>query len=265
MHIFYRSPYTDHRYFKPQNITGIGTCQDGGLWMNNPTSLVDSEVEVIAPETGEPLVVSVGMGSAKTDRHPEESHSRRLWKNGLVHRMYDALMASMGSKRYWRSGGNYLRFDVDFHGREPQLDDVRRIPAMALRAEKHFDRDIRLDELAYRLIAALFHFELDEMPCRAGSQITSTGYILCDLKHGHPAYRALLNRLSREGARFYLDGRLLAGEIGDRMFINSAGNVCRRVEFTTTREDLLISLKMHNCQPQQISGLPFPINGRVKY
>jgi hypothetical protein len=257
-------PDTIDRYFKPQSIAVIGACQDGGLWMNDPTSLVDSEIGVIAPEAGEPLVVSVGTGSAKVNRQLETSNGRRFWKNGLVHRLYEALMASMSSKRYWRSGDSYFRFDVDFCGREPELDDVHRIPAMAVRADEQFRRSSRLGELASRFIAEHFHFELQEVPRRMGDQIIGAGYILCDLKYGHPAYEALLDKLSRDGARFYFNGSPISGRINDRSFTDSAGNVRRRVEFTTTRETISICLKTRHSEPQQISRSPFSIGKRLQ-
>uniref|UniRef100_A0A093XBG7 Calcium-independent phospholipase A2-gamma n=1 Tax=Talaromyces marneffei PM1 TaxID=1077442 RepID=A0A093XBG7_TALMA len=251
-------------YFKPQSIASLGAFQDGGLWMNDPTALVDSEIKVIASEEEEPLVVSLGTGSVNVDRPASPSVSRRAWKNGLIYRFFEALMSSIGSKRYWRSDNNYYRFNVKFDHEEPKLDDTQQIPAMASRADEQFRSSGQLDELAFRLIAAHFHFELEDLPRRVGDRFAGVGHILCDLKKGHPAYDALVNHLTRSGAKFYLNGSPIAGNMADRAFKDSTGNVRQRVEFMIAHETLSIQLKVRQSDPQQISGSPFCIAKRIR-
>ncbi|KUL81765.1 hypothetical protein ZTR_09248 [Talaromyces verruculosus] len=250
-------------YYKPRKIASR-VFQDGGLWMNDPTALVDSEIKVIASEEEQPLVVSLGTGSVDSDGQYSPSSRRGFWKNGLIYRLYEAFMSSIGSKRYWRSDHNYYRFNVKFDGKEPELDDTRQIPAMANRADEQFRGSRQLDELALRLIAAHFHFELDDVPSRFGNRFTGVGYILCDLKKGHPAYDALTNHLVGSGAKFYMNECPLAAEIGDRHFRDSTGNVHQRVDFTTTQETLSFQLKIGQSKPQEISGSPFSLVKRAR-
>jgi hypothetical protein len=232
--------------------------------MNNPTSLIDSEINVIAPSSGEPLIVSVGTGLSGVRHRTTRLHRFRPWKNGLIYRLYEALMSSMSSKRYWRSGDNYYEFNVNFREEVPGLDDVRQIPLMADTAYEQFHVSSTLPILASRLIAAYFHFELEQEPNQIGNEITIAGHILCDIKHGHPAYEALLDRLSRDGATFYINGKPIIGKIRDRSFVDLAGNVRLRVEFTTSKDTLSICLKTTNSEAHHISKSPFNIFDRVQ-
>lgn len=262
--VFVKAADAFKRYFKPKRVASLGrTFQDGGLWMNDPTALVDSEIKVIASEEEEPLIVSLGTGSVDVDSPASPSVSRRAWKNGLIYRLYDALMSSIGSKRYWRSN-NYYRFNVKFDHKEPELDDTQQIPAMANRADEQFRSSGQLDELAFRLITAHFHFELEDLPRRVGDRFAGVGHILCDLKKGHPAYDALVNHLIGSGAKFYLNGSPIVGNIGERAFMDSTGNVRQRVEFMIAQETLSIQVKARQSDPQQISGSPFCIAKRIR-
>lgn len=227
--------------------------------MNDPTALVDSEIRVIATEEEQPLVVSVGTGSVNPEGENNPSNRRGFWKSRLIYRLYEAFMSSIGSKRYWRSDHNYYRFNVKFDGKEPELDDTRQIPAMANRADEQFRGSRKLDELALRLIAAHFHFELEDLPSRVDNRFTGVGHILCDLKNDHPAYDALMNHLVTSGAKFYVNRCPLAAEIGDHHFRDSTGNVHQRVDFTTTQEILSFQLKIGKSEPQEISGSPFSL------
>jgi hypothetical protein len=232
--------------------------------MNDLTSLVDSEIGVIAPKAGEPLIVSVGTGTAKLDIQPEASNRRRFCKGGLLYQLYEAFMASMSSKRYWRFGENFYRLDVQFDERELELDNVNQIPTMAIRAEEQFCTSSSLDKLASQLTVAHFHFEFEDVPRRMRGQLTGVGYILCDLKYGHPAYDALLDQLSRDRARFYFNGSAISGRVGDRSFRDTAGNIRKRVEFVLAWEDISICLKIEHSLQQHICGSPFPISVRIR-
>jgi hypothetical protein len=242
------------------------------MWKNNPVSLIDSEIEAIARLTEDPIIVSVGTGSAKV-KGPEGPGSRGIWRDGFIPRLYRALMAQMRGKRFWQefqnrrridSRENHFRFDIDFDKIEPNLDQVSQIPQMAEKAQEQFLTSKDIDILAHHFIAAHFHFELETVPERVRNQYSGAGYILCDLKRSHPAYEALLSRLSKGSARFYLNNRLISGRIEDRSFIGRNGGFCKRVEFQTMETKLSIGLKLQGFQPQNISGSPFSIDKRVE-
>jgi hypothetical protein len=243
------------------------------VWKNNPAGLINPEIEAIAPLTEEPLIVSVGTGSVEELDVPDTSAPRRGWKDSFIPRHYRAYVESMNSNRQGQdfnnqrrlaSGENYYRFDVKWEGREPGLDQVCQMPLVKAKAEEQFSNSKEMDVLADRFKASLFQFELEAEPRKRGGEQLGTGHILCDLKRNHPAYGALLDQLSQGKARFYVDGNLIPGRIGDRSFLNLDGDFRKRVEFESVTGKLSISLKISGRQPQDISGSPFSIEKRIE-
>ena len=110
---------------------------------------------------------------------------------------------------------NYFCFDIDFDEREPDLNQVSQISEMIVKAQKWFLNFKRIDILACCLIAEHFHFELESISEMVEGQYSGAGHILCDLKLSHPAYDALLSRLSESSVRFYFNGHLISERIED--------------------------------------------------
>lgn len=82
-----------------------------------------------------------------------------------------------------------LRFDVEFDGKEPRLDQVDRMEEMEALAKQAFKSE-EVERLAYALISSLFHFEIESTPSLINGHFS--GYILCDFIYQHPAFRQLL-------------------------------------------------------------------------
>jgi hypothetical protein len=235
--------------------------------------LVNPEIESIAPLTEEPLIVSVGTGSTEENDVPNTSSGSRGRKDGCLVRLARAGYNFLNGKRSGQDFKNqrrmapetdYFRFDVNFRGREPRLDQVCQIPNVKAIAREQFSDSKDIDNLAYRFIVSHFHFELDAMPKKRGGQYLGIGHILCDLKRSHPAYRALLDRLSLGAARFYVNDELIAGKIEDHSSVDMDGNFRKRVEFESVNGKLSIALGTSVWQPLDISGSPFSIEKRIE-
>jgi hypothetical protein len=241
--------------------------------MNNPIFLVNPQIEAIAPLTEEPLIISVGTGSAEEEGVPNTAAPRRGCKDKSPLRHLRAYKKSMDGKRFSQDFKNqrrlateetYFRFDVNFHGREPGLDAVYEIPWIKTTAQEQFSNSEDMDGVAYLFLVSHFHFELEAMPKSRGGQYFGVGHILCDLKRSHPAYEALLDRLSSGGARFYMNGEVISGKIDDRSFVDVNGNFRKRVEFESINGKLFITMETSEWEPLHISGSPFSIEKRIR-
>jgi hypothetical protein len=237
--------------------------------MNNPVPLVDSEIKAINASIRDPLVVSVGTGLRK-----ERSLDLPIpsvppgWKGRFIPRLYESLMRFMSGKRLWNDyqrkerAGKSLRFDIDFEGKEPSLDQVDSIEEMAALAEKQFDSR-ELEALANALICSLFHFEFESTPRLLGDHYS--GKILCDITPQHPAFEPLLERLVSSSARFVFNDQPIGVVVGDGSYVDGRGNFCKRIEFQGSGDEIAITLQLDMAsKAEHISGSPFSIPHRVR-
>jgi hypothetical protein len=164
--------------------------------------------------------------------------------------------------------GEYFRFNVDFAGREPRLDDASR-----MRELKDLARDCllgpgakQLDRLAHCIIAELFVFELEAAPRKENGRYSCTGYVSYRLRAGSAAFDQLLARLMMSSAKFLLRGRPLAGRIQDRSSRGRDGNFRKRVcfEVSSKRDMFALSLQEGRVELCNISGLLFSVDWLVK-
>ncbi|KAF4630856.1 hypothetical protein G7Y89_g7277 [Cudoniella acicularis] len=162
-----------------------------------------------------------------------------------------------------RRRGEYFRFNVEFNGREPRLDDLNKIPGIKILAREVMLHSKQLDRLAYYIITELFVFELDPetIPRRENSRYSYTGYILCCHRAGTPAFKVLLSRLIRSSAKFLLRGRTLSGSIRDRLSLIRDGNFRKRVYFDVASKQDLVSLYLRegSSESYNISGSLFSV------
>jgi len=278
-------------FFTPKNIAGLGKFQDGGLTDNNPLKLALQEVKASNP--GDPsakrstLKVSLGTGKPP-DRDPEMYGSNSWWRDLWFVRLFRALWSSIDGQessysiRKWevshhdeelnggkkRRRGEYFRFNFDFRGQPPRLDDSSRIPEMKIHAREAILHSKQLDRLAHCIVAQLFVFELEleRAPRKENGRYACTGYILCCHRAPTPEFEALLGRLTKSSAKFLLRGRTLPGLIRDRSSLARDGNFRKRVDFEVTSKDDLISLQLREkgSESFNISGSPFSIQWLIK-
>lgn len=251
---------------------------------NNPLQLGLKEIKTLY--RGDPsakrsaLKVSLGTGKA-VNNDPGMDGSNSWWRDMWFIRLGRALWSSMegqarddavySSERKKRTAdskngrrGEYYRFNVEFSGGEPRLDDASRIPEMKMRAREHLVQSVEADRLALCLIAKLFVFELEGVPKKQlwDGRYPCTGCILCTLRAGTPALDELLERLAKSSARFLFRGRPLPGSIRDRSSLGRDGNFRKRVCFDVANKHDLFSLQLQieGSEPFDISGSSFSVD-----
>ncbi|KFY02563.1 hypothetical protein O988_02062 [Pseudogymnoascus sp. VKM F-3808] len=252
-------------YFKAKEIADLGTFQDGGLQHNNP-SIALQEVSVINPLADEPgLVVSLGTGSTRVpDGGPRMSFTRGILKDGWIPRLLRAFKSTIGTKcAYQRRGGRnnkYFRFDVEFDGPEPQLDDTSRMQELKAAARSAMEGSKQLDRLARCIIAELFFFELDSLPVKKNGQYVCIGKILCRLCAGDPSLGTLMEQLNKSSAKFLLQDHSISNS--NSSYLAANGNFCLAAEFdvSSRNSDISLYIQEGSSEPCSISGSPYSIN-----
>jgi hypothetical protein len=278
-----------NRIFSAKNIADLGKFQDGGLKHNNPIEVALKEIKALFPNDpsakASTLKVSLGTGKAP-DHDPEIYGSSSWWRDLWFFRLCRALWSSIDSQEgddrisreelnslqdeqrtgKMRRRGEYFRFNVQFSGPEPRLDDPSKIPEMKLLAREATLHSKELDRLAHCIIAELFVFELESVPRKENGRYSCIGYILCCHRAGTPAFAELLARLTRSSAKFLLRGRTLPGSIRDRSSNARDGNFRKRVCFeVTSRQDLVsVHLREGKSEACSISGSPFSVDWLVE-
>lgn len=273
--------------FTFKKIAGLGKFQDGGLTYNNPTKLGLAEIKSLRPNdpSAKRSALKVSLGTGKASDDDAEIHGFSSWWGDLwFFRLCRALWFSMDGQESsnaicrketnshdkelkmgtTRRRGEYFRFNMDFQGRQPRLDDSSKMPKMkALAQQEVLLQSNQLDQLARCLIAESFVFELelDSIPRKENGRYSCTGYILCCHRAG-PTFDALLGRLIRSSAAFFLRGRKLPGSIQDRSSLARDGNFRKRVCFDVTSKNDLVSLQLQErgSELYNISGSPFSVN-----
>ncbi|XMA20309.1 hypothetical protein WAI453_013100 [Rhynchosporium graminicola] len=209
-------------YFKPKHITGLGTFQDGGLRENNPGNLTLEETAVIYPSIDElSLMVSLGTGSSRPSDIPRMSPSRGIFQDGFIARLLRVFKLSFGSIRGHkfrsrrREGRKeqYFRFDMEFDGPEPALDNTTKMQELKTAARAAVHGSTELKRLARCIVAELFVFELDHDPSRENGKYLCTGRILCRRRANHHAFDILMKQLSKKSIKFFVEGRPIEGLI----------------------------------------------------
>jgi hypothetical protein len=254
-----------HRFFPPKEIDGVGTFQDAGPLQNDPLLSALSEVAAMFPLVEEPdFMVSLGTGAprAKGDG-PSMSVSGpfRPWKDGAfprLWRMFWERMRDRHVKQVFQTHPRYHRLDVEFDGALPRLDNTKSMHELQLKAQEDHSVSNVIDNIARSAIASVFYFELGSVPEGCNGEYTGAGFILCWVCRGDPAFKVLLDQLSRSSATFYLNNRPIPGTVGDCSFIGRDGNFRKRVELNLSGR-FTISLKQDDSEPCNISGSPYSI------
>jgi hypothetical protein len=243
------------------------------LQQNDPGSLALEEVAAMYPFVDEPsLVVSLGTGSRRMDDEPRMLPSRGIFKDGFIPRLFRAFMVSMKSNghkfRSRRSEGRkeqYFRFDIEFNGPEPALDDTSKMQELKAAARSAIHGSKELDRLARCVVAEWFVFELERKPSKEYGKYICVGRIMCRLRANHPAFGDLIDQLSKKSAKFLLQGHPLEGSIQNGSYLDAGGNFSKKVtvELVDGRSRITIQLQEGSSEPCNISGSPFTINSLV--
>ncbi|RSL40975.1 hypothetical protein CEP54_015958 [Fusarium duplospermum] len=204
-------------YFVPKRIGDLGVFQDGGLAVNNPACIAVREAISLCSDATEPsIVVSLGTGSTVQDEHNPSG----MLSSKFPSRLWRALWRQTGSRTTWDhllshqrvdSNTKFFRFDVEFLGKEPLLDEVSKMDHMQRTARDAATGTSDLRKLCRHLRAELFLFALDEqsLPYFANGGYHCTGHITCRLRAQTPGYKAFINQLCERAASFQVGAQIL--------------------------------------------------------
>lgn len=229
------------------------------------------------PLVDEPsLVVSLGTGSRRVDDVPRMSPTRGLWRDGFIPRLFRAFMLSMSSvdghkfRSRQRKGRKerYFRFDIEFDGPEPALDDTTKMDELKAAARSAIYGSKDLDKLARCSVAELFVFELEGKPTKENGEYTCVGHILCRLRANGTALGVLLDQLTKSSAKLCVQDQVysLAGLAHDGSYLDKAGNFRLRITFEIPDRRTPISIGLQEGSSSEscsISGSPFLINALI--
>lgn len=187
----------------PKYIPGLGNLLDGGIVRNNPTLVGMSEFGTMALGARPDFVLNLGAGTS-LELDLEDERPQRPRRYGWLTRLVRAYLSHLQGQRTWNDvtcllkkearTNSYYRLNITLHG-ETSLDDTTAMPR--LRSLVLQDTALRdtIDKFARRLFAALFYFELTEVPTPFGSCFNVKGNILCLRRAGDPALTLILERL----------------------------------------------------------------------
>ncbi|KAH7186367.1 hypothetical protein DER44DRAFT_816943 [Fusarium oxysporum] len=256
-------------YFKPARIGDLGVFQDGGLAVNNPVCIAIREATLLSPDMAEPsVVVSLGTGSASDD----DNGSSGILSEKFLPRLSRALWKQTGSKVTWShllshqradSDTKLFRFDVDFMGEEPLLDEVSMVERVRQTAHDTATRSSSLRRLCRHLRAELFLFELDELhpPYFLRGAYQCAGRIICRLRAHTPEYKEFIRQLCEREAAFRVGAQFLR-----ITYENINTDLCFKVNFAvpTLSSSISIALLEGADEESHINGSPFAIEWLIR-
>lgn len=255
-------------------MENLGCYQDGGLRHNNPINIALWECKKIWPQVTQnevDYVVSLGTGTcAPIDASTTHNSSNgSSWKDLFILRLYRSLMASMDGQKIWTELRNqlpegnidrYFRLNVQFKGREPQLDDIKSMHQLNRIKPSRFVHTSLMTDLVETMLANQFFLELTRLPTYQGGVYSCAARIKTRLpnEHGRVVWRFLKSmRMS-----FHLDDQMILSETG-----YSIMGVNEDCMFTVKGLQQSISVIAHGTDVfrngRAISGFPTTISAMI--
>ncbi|KAH6973107.1 hypothetical protein BKA56DRAFT_676892 [Ilyonectria sp. MPI-CAGE-AT-0026] len=184
-----RATWATPYHFVPfTGATDTGPLVDGGLFYNDPTDKALSEKKRLWHEsTPLDLLVSIGSGKAADKRPPMNKFHVMPWVRDWEESYFAARTErqsrydSETESNHRKSGSHVRRINVDCGQREFKIDDFARLTDMEERARSELQTNKgTLSEIATRLKASLFYWDLEEIFHSANGRIVSIkGIIRC--------------------------------------------------------------------------------------
>ncbi|KAK8013547.1 acyl transferase/acyl hydrolase/lysophospholipase [Apiospora marii] len=255
-------------YFKPRQIDGVGTFQDGGLAFNNPAAIAVQEACALGAEPS--IIVSLGTGVVKA-RSPLQASTRRFFQDSFPMRIFRAFWQGSSSHRAWQqllrhtrsdSQSNLFRFDIEFEGQVPALDDVSEMQNMAKLAREEILHSPSLEPLVNRIRAELFFFELSvDAPFRFHNGVyLCAGRILCRLQPGTPEFDTFMCQLGQSSASLHVAHQRIIEGVWGSPGTNTQEQFHQEVSFQIKSRDqpfpICLATGDYHCH---ISGSPFTL------
>lgn len=214
------------------------------------------------------IVVSLGTGSAAED----EGVSSNILSERFLPRLSRALWKQTGSKVTWShllhhqkadSDTKLFRFDINFKGEEPLLDEVGMVEPVYQIAHDTVNGSTNLRRLGCHIRSELFIFELDEAhpPYYFKGAYQCTGHIVCRLRGHTLEYQEFIGQLCEEAASFRVGA--LSWKLKHE-HINT--DIRLRIHFavTTLSSSISITLSKGTEKEFHISGSPFTLEWLIR-
>ena len=158
---------------------------------------------------------------------------------------------------------NLFRFNVEFEGEQPPLDDVDGMAEVARAAREAASQSRALKDLAKRQRAELFLFELDaSRPPRITDGVYEcVGHIMCRLRAGTVEYAAFMQQLNQGRAIVKCHGQIIKGSFCSASDMTDV-NFNQEVKFQVANRQtpFQITLEEESSSVWDISGSPFTID-----
>ena len=200
------------------------------------------------------------------------SPSRGVFKDGFIPRLLRAFNLSTSSlnSHTFRSHRSihrreqYFRFDSEFDGPEPALDDTTKMCELKAAAQAAIHKSKDIDRAASCAVGQYFVFELESQERKEDGQYTCTGHILCRLRANGAALGVLLDQLIRSSAKLSVQSRQypVGGLVKAGSCLDRDGNFRLRVLFEVPdkKSQIFIRLQEGLSEAWNISGSPYSIN-----
>lgn len=215
---------------------------------NNPVGLAVEEAARLFPETPRPsIVVSFGTGSPRRRvSRPSQARSYRVNKSRakkarsarFASRLFQAFLKQGDSTVAWKQllshtkshdYGEFFRFDVEFDGKGPSLDDVTDLEGLEELAQASLVSSSAMERLARCIRAENFYFELERDPIYTNGVYECSGRIFCRLEPGSEELEALLTQLDHNNSFLTASGRKLTGKFQNSL--TPSGMFSKRCKF----------------------------------
>ena len=128
----------------------------------------------------------------------------------------------------------YFRFDSEFDGPEPALDDTTKMHELKSAAHAAIRKSRDIDRAASCAVGQLFVFELESTERKIGGQYTCVGHVLCRLRCNGSALGILLDQLRERDAKLSVQSQRqpLRRAIENGSYLDEDGNFRLRVSLT---------------------------------
>ncbi|KAK5988058.1 hypothetical protein PT974_12194 [Cladobotryum mycophilum] len=255
------------------NIKGIGYVQDGGLTHNNPVVIAIQEAAALFPLTPRSsLVVSLSTRSSKQGK-PQLRVSNTLLEHSSVARLAQLLLTqnekesdqackkALDHQKIGESG-EFFRFNVEFNGKEPSLDNVTDLDYLGQIARDSIHKSPDVIRLAHCIRAELFILELAQRPRLINGVYECVGYIICRLPQDTPGFKTLMDRLNKKSATFGIGAECLINNLQDQFSVGEQLHYRRMIKFHVSGRQVPFSITLRegpvgDCH---ISGSPFTLD-----
>ena len=268
-----------YSYFHSHKIHGIG-YQDAGMTHNNPISIAVHEAKRLFESSQVSIAVSVSTGTPEEREQAQQesalSNFLGMFKEALSHILHDTallrlvrvftfMMKDASSRAYqsaleFRSieGSQFFRFDVRLNSGS-KLDSITNLNYMEEKAKHIMSNSRETSCLANYIRANYFIFELAVEPTFSKGRYECRGRVSCRLGPASQGFTALMNRLARLQATFYVQGSHI-----DTTF-SSEDHFEIPVKFFVSSRSAMFDIKLQEeVDGYHISGSPFRIDQLIE-